>query len=63
MRKLTRTPLALHRETLRLLSTAALAGVAGGKNITALSTEPACNSVNVCPTSTCPGSHVLCTVP
>jgi hypothetical protein len=60
MRKLTKTPLALRRETVRHLSTASLVGVVGGKNITAESTEPACISVVVCPTTACPGSTVIC---
>jgi hypothetical protein len=63
MGKLTQTPLALRRETVRHLSTVMLGAVAGGKNITAVSTSPECNSVDVCPSSTCPQTHVLCTQP
>jgi hypothetical protein len=61
MRKLTRTPLALHRETVRYLETVALGRVAGGKFITAVSMHPECESVDACPTTTCPQSHVICT--
>jgi hypothetical protein len=61
MRKVTRSPLALRRETVRHLSTVLLGAVVGGKNITAVSMAAECNSVDVCPTSTCPQSHVICT--
>ncbi|HEY0484460.1 MAG TPA: hypothetical protein VGD37_43365 [Kofleriaceae bacterium] len=60
MRKTTRKKLALARDIVRTLAGRDLAGVAGGKNVTAVSTEPACQSVNVCPTTTCPGSGVFC---
>jgi len=60
MRKTTRRKLVLARDIVRTLAGRDLAGVAGGKNITAVSTEPACESINVCPTTTCPGSGVFC---
>jgi len=60
MRKLIKTPLTLRRETVRHLSTTALLGVVGAKNVTAVSTQPECISVDVCPTTTCPQSTVIC---
>ena len=59
MRKRIKIPLTLCRETIRHISAPWLGAVVGGKHITAVSIEPACNSVDVCATTTCPQSHVL----
>jgi len=60
MRKPTKRTLALSRETVRHLSSMSLDQIGGAKNVTAVSGKPDCQSVDQCPTTTCPQSTVFC---
>lgn len=63
MRKLLKAPLKLQRETIRNLNDDALRAAVGGKHITAQSGQPECQSVDECPTPTCPVTGVRCPPP
>lgn len=63
MRKPNKILLSLQRETIRNLSTAELGGVAGGLDETVRSGQEICLSVNHCPTTTCPNTNQVCSMP
>lgn len=60
MRKTARKKFVLARDVIRTLAGHELAGIAGGLKITAKSGNPECDSIEVCPSTTCPQSGVFC---